>query len=116
MNLIKIKDVKDVNYSDYESGLMSDGMLRDLWVFDSTMSDWQAVLDALTQVYSYDYWEDGEIVSSLPSAKEIHSRREIKGTTISFEVGRMRANSFFICEDEIDFDFGHLDILPETFA
>ena len=114
-SIIKLVNINSVNYYDYENDLKSDGMLRDLWVFDSILTDWQSVLDALAKVYKFKYMEDGKDVSVLPSAKEIHAIRENKRPSISFEIGIMIANSFFVCTEEIDFDFGHKDILPETF-
>ena len=111
----KISNLKNVRYSDYENDLRSDGMLRDVWVFNASLSDWQTVLNVLTSKYRFDYTEDREKVIVVPSAKDIHHRKKDKGAMISFKIGTMVANSFFFCEDEIDFDFAHTDLSSETF-
>jgi hypothetical protein len=85
-----------------------DGLLLDIWVFDTAVKDWQLTLDHLAAKYSCVYSEDGNI-TSLPSADVIARRRN--EVSVSFEVMLygLTVNCHFFETGRIE-----MDVLPEN--
>lgn len=82
-----------------------DGSWRDVYVLDTTIDDWQRVLDALMEVNPTPVMNiDGEAVSFPLTAAAIFQHRENFSPLLYLTVGNVRLNCNFFQGDEIEFD------------
>ncbi len=85
-----------------------DGNWLDIYVFDTTMSDWQRLLDALrASSYELRYSVDGETEAQIPGLVEaIFARRSEASVTLSIDARQLWLNCHFFIADAIEFDLG----------
>jgi hypothetical protein len=93
--------------SDWErdqNAFIRDGSLRDLYVLDTTLQDWQRLLDFLrASDYPLRFGWDEETV--LPQeAAELFADRAPAGVLLRVDLGGPGLNCHFFREDEIEFD------------
>lgn len=88
-----------------------DGALRDIYVLDATMADWQAVLDAVWGWTPTPVFKLGGEVSPLPDRIEtIFDLGKQRNTALSLFVDAMRLNCFFFDPEEIEFDLDPAEV------
>ena len=83
-----------------------DGSLRDIYVLDADLSDWQRVLDILRESYSLSYEVDGQ-ASALPERVEeiLNEWQEERAPVARFSLGGIDLACHFFSPEEIEFDF-----------
>ncbi len=84
-----------------------DGSLRDVYVLDTTFTDW-ALLLSLAEKYGYQYSYAGQD-HPLPEVEEIFTARD-GPHLLSVKLGRVTANCHFFVPDEIELDFDPREI------
>ncbi|WP_432201133.1 hypothetical protein ACRAQ7_02570 [Erythrobacter sp. W53] len=97
-----------------------EGALRDIYVLDTTVADWQLVIDAIRQEVTGLTFKIGDEISELPiDAAEIFygAQREpipdvMRHLYVPFEEGTL--NCHFFGEYEIEFDLSPRDMNAET--
>ena len=104
-----------MKWEDYAVEFKWDGSLRDIYVLETSISDWQKLFVFLRwSVYKFSYQVDE--LEELPSSLEIFSgKREYKGL-LCVEVGDVGLNCHFFSPDEIEFDFSPDEIKSEAHA
>jgi hypothetical protein len=98
-------DLASMAWAETASDFEWDGSWRDVYVLNTTIDDWQRVLDALmafipAPVLTF----DGEAIAFPLSAAAIFQRRENCSPLLSLAVGNVRLNCNFFQDDEIEFD------------
>jgi hypothetical protein len=83
------------------------GSLLDVRVFDTTLQDWQSVLDYLSAHYVIRYSENW-VSKPLPSAEVIWKKRQQVTVLLEIELSGFNVNAHFFVENEIE-----IDIRPE---
>jgi hypothetical protein len=87
------------------------GSLHDLYIFDTTVSDWQAVIDWLrTGIYPYTFRFDGEIGPLPEKVASIFANRAEVDAFLSLDIAGMQINCFFFWEGEIEFDLAPREV------
>ena len=94
-----------------QEAFRSDGALRDLYVFDTTAADWDAVLTALPGWgYRTEYSVDG-VPRELPGpAEQAFAVRPDAASLMAVQVDSVRLNSHFFSEAEIEFDLNPAEV------
>lgn len=83
----------------------ADGGLRDIYVLDATLADWQAALDHVRAAYSpIRFTVDGEAAALPVSVAEIFPVAERAALSLMFDVGGVGVACHFFAPDEIEFD------------
>jgi hypothetical protein len=84
-----------------------DGSLRDAYVFDVSMADWQHVIDVVrTQRWRLDYTVDGSSQPLPQRSSDIFAARGDTSTTLTiWPTPDIAVNTHFFSADEIEFDF-----------
>ena len=86
--------------------LAPDGGLRDIYVLDTDLKDWDRVLTHIVRSYTtVEYLGDGRIPSSLPSAETIFAFREQTSPLLRVTLNGVVFQCHFFTPDEIEFDF-----------
>lgn len=104
-----------MNWAKYKSNFYDwDGSFRDIYVFDTDISDWNKMLQIInSKSYELDFSLDGE-KSPLPSdAKEIFEQRIKWSTLLSINVTNVIINCHFFCLEEMEFDIDPREITDE---
>jgi hypothetical protein len=84
----------------------NEGMLLDVLVFDTSMQDWQTLLDYLSTKYTCIYSESG-VVGPLPKVEAIFRRRNEVSVFLECVLLGFTLNCYFFVVDQIE-----LDLLP----
>ena len=94
-----------VNWSDVERDFEWDGSLRDIYVFDTTLDDWQRMLERIRQgPHPYCFTVDSETCSMPPEAARIFALRNEACVCLSLTCAGMVLNCHFFGEEQIEFD------------
>lgn len=84
--------------------------LRDIYILDTTPSDWDTVLNALrSSEYGLEYLIDSNTEELPNSTSKIFNNDS--ATTLKVKHDNIHINSHFFSEDEIDFDMDPRDIV-----
>ena len=88
-----------------------DGALRDIYVPDTTIADWQAVWDILREdAEQLMFAMDGTALEPPESVSDIFARRGAHGFLASYRLGRVLLNCHFFTVEEIEFDLDPRDV------
>ena len=86
--------------------LAPDGSLRDVYVFGTSLEDWDRVLAfAASCDATVEYLVDGEAQSSLPTAAAAFALRPDASPLLRLCLNGVTFASHFFTSDEIEFDF-----------
>lgn len=105
-----------MKWEDYAVEFRGDGSLRDIYVLESSLADWQILLDFL---HSSDYklrylWGAPE---NLPkNAVEVFGRESEDKGLLCVESGELSLNCHFFYNDEIEFDLLPNEVTDEERA
>jgi hypothetical protein len=92
-----------------------DGALFDIFVTDTTLEDWQAVVDAVSATtWPMTYEVDGVPTEMPPAVEEIfaHAQKATILWSVTAAPG-VALNCHFFCSDEIEFDFQPREIVSD---
>lgn len=92
-----------------------DGSLRDIYVFDTGIDDWNKMLQLLRRkLYGMTFFLDGE-VSTLPAeAGSIFSLKSDYACRLSVDLSGLLLNCHFFCLDQIEFDIAPSEVTDEA--
>jgi hypothetical protein len=102
-----------VNWEQYQKEFEWDGSLRDIYIFKTSLDDWQKLLD-FTRAgrYTFEYKIDGDAVA-LPERAATIFERENSRSLLSANVGNLLLNCHFFTADEIEFDLDPREVKVE---
>ena len=101
-----------MNWQDYQLDFEFDGSWRDLYVLNTTIYDWQRLIDFLRSspyllIYKVDFEE-----TSLPQlVEQVFTKRNEASPLLSINIGSVILNCHFFTEDEIEFDIDPREIV-----
>ena len=82
-----------------------EGSLRDLYILNTTLADWQALIDFLVQSeYPHSYRVKGEMSPLPPDVARVFEIRDEAHVLFSVNVGGIVLHSHFFCVEQIEFD------------
>jgi hypothetical protein len=95
-----------------------DGSLRDIYVFDTALSDWQRVLDALRTWEPSPNLTTGGRPAALPDdVADIFAQSRQQRTCLAVIVSGVLINCYFFHQHEIEFDLDPREVAgPEQLA
>jgi hypothetical protein len=84
----------------------SDGSMRDIYVLDTDINDWQTLLDYINAIqWEVTFFKDGnKIKYAKANAQELFGMKTQYSIGLSIEYKRVTINCHFFCESEIEFD------------
>ena len=86
------------------SAFRADGSLRDIYVHDVTVSQWQAVIVALRAKYPSSFSVAGSEAPFPPSVAALFERGAPSAAMLSLDIGGIDMACHFFAADEIEFD------------
>ena len=101
-----------MNWQDYQLEFEFDGSWRDIYVLNTTIYDWQRLIDFLRSsayllIYKVDYEE-----TLLPqSVEQALKKRYGASPLLSINIGTVILNCHFFTEEEIEFDIDPREIV-----
>lgn len=100
------------------AGFEPDGALRDINIRNTTIADWQAVINVLTtHVPGLEYRMAGEAVDPPTDISRVFRRQTSDvGFELYVPMGMTTLNCHFFTEDEVEFDLDPREMKPEFFA
>lgn len=88
-----------------------DGSWRDIYVLDTTLSDWQVVLDRLRRLEQTPVYRVDGTAKAIPDrVEDAFETRGSAGVLLSFSIGKAVLNCHFFGVGEIEFDLDPRDI------
>lgn len=105
------------NWNDYKADFEWDGSLRDIYVLDTSLSHWQALLDLLhSGTYKFSTYAYGEEAPAPlpPSATNLFNRGI--GHLLCINLGPLVLNCHFFTEQEIEFDLDPREVKSQAEA
>jgi hypothetical protein len=83
--------------------LIYDGSLRDIYIRETTLDNWNQFLSVVRATKQYQYFVDGELTPLPAVAVDIFSKRNYQ-KILSVWVGEVQLNCHFFAEGEIELD------------
>ncbi|WP_455203710.1 hypothetical protein [Kaarinaea lacus] len=103
-------------WDDYKNEFDADGGLRDIYVNDTSLKDWQRFVDYLRKTEArLEYFVDNEVQALPAQIDEIFQSRE-HARLLSIDLGGVSLNCHFFVLDQIELDFDPGDIRSEAQA
>jgi hypothetical protein len=98
----------------YPTAWVRDGALRDIYVFESDLDEWQKVLNFVRRAYPFTYRVD-DVDTPLPvSIGTIFQDRSEHTHLLAVQAGDVSIHCHFFLEDEIEFDVNPREIESEA--
>lgn len=101
----------ELKWDDIRSEFEWDGSLRDIYVLDANLADWQRVIEFLQMSgYEYKFFRHG-VVTPLPSDITIvFKQKESSACLLTIDLNGIQVNSHFFFDGEIEFDIDPREI------
>jgi hypothetical protein len=107
-----------VEWRSVAEDLKADGALRDIYVHDATLADWQVALDRVRVLYApLEFRVDGHQADLPAQVAEIFPIRERASPSLSFDLSGIDVACHFFTQEEIEFDLRPEEVTgPERLA
>lgn len=93
------------SWSDIQKEFVPDGSLRDIYVFETDLQDWQHFTEFVRSgPWPFRLTENGEELPLSDPAQIFSKRSESTSTMLSVFLGAVQLNVHFFCEQEIELD------------
>ncbi|MFA6208164.1 MAG: hypothetical protein WCT03_07000 [Candidatus Obscuribacterales bacterium] len=92
-----------------------DGSLRDIYVFDTGIDDWNKMLQLLRRkLYGMTFFLDGEVTILPAEAEFIFALGSEHACRLSVDLFGLLLNCHFFCRDQIEFDIAPSEVTDEA--
>jgi len=81
-----------------------DGTLRDIYIQEVSLSDWNNLIDLINEKYTVKYKGKKKIAKQEVIEYLMDETGEVEFKTVSIELEKIKLNCHFFLEDEIEFD------------
>jgi len=105
--------MQQMDWQDCRKAFYVDGSLRDIYVQDTTVADWDVFLDAVSSKITATF-VDGEPHPLPTQASEIFERSDGESFLLEINLGQVKMNSHFFTEEEIELDIDPSDVTSQT--
>ena len=106
-----------MEWEDYKIEFEFDGSWRDIYVLNTTISDWQLLFEFLrSDVYEFSYTIDEEKTVLPILAKQIFDARQEFNPLLQVNLGSVVLNCHFFTDEEIEFDIDPREVQSERQA
>lgn len=106
-----------MKWEDYQADFEFDGSLRDIYVLNTSIKDWQRFIDfAHSGAYRISYEVDGEETSLPRQVAEIFQARTASNAFCSISAGSISIRCHFFNDWELEFDVDPREIQGEAQA
>jgi hypothetical protein len=103
--------MKRPSWSDVSEDWESEGGLRDVYVFETSVDDWQRVLDLVRAQWSCAYSEDGKPTAMPADVRTIFRAREQRAVRLAIQAApAIHVNCHFFLPEEIEFDLDSREV------
>ena len=104
-----------MTWTEIASEFECDGAWRDIYVLDTTLGDWQRILDALIDhdPNALAFSLEKEEVASIPSAKVIFELSPKMTILLQATLGNVHLNCHFFSKEQVEFDLDPSELLGE---
>jgi hypothetical protein len=104
-----------LDWAKCKEAFSDDGTLRDVYVFDTNIGDWNRMLQLLrSKLFGMTFFLDGD-VSTLPAeAGSIFSLKSDYACRLSVDLSGVLLNCHFFCLDQIEFDIAPSEVTDEA--
>lgn len=100
-----------VEWSEVRDELFPDGTLRDIYVLDTSIADWQRVLDGLRRgAFALDYALEGATAALPVNASVLFADERLHMSRLRIALGSVTIHCHFFQVDQIEFDIDPRDI------
>jgi hypothetical protein len=111
---LTINDGQSIVFENYRSKFAWDGSLRDLYVQNTTLSEWTYLLDFLkSSNFKCAYFINGAEADLPTDAAQVFEQRRTADTTLTLWVSRVGFKCHFFTENEIEFDFDPREVTDD---
>ncbi|MGG0177499.1 hypothetical protein [Gottfriedia acidiceleris] len=95
-----------------------DGSLRDIYILDANMDDWQKLIDWLClSDWGIEFYIDGQKNTNIiTNGSKLFEEKKNKSVLMSIDINGVLVNCHFFGEDEIEFDINPQEIIGLTEA
>lgn len=101
-----------MRYSDLADEFEVDGSLRDIYVLNTSVSDWNRLLNLTPSLGGFAYFRDAE-KAPLPTDAKLIFEDADHSHLLQFNLDGIIINTHFFVEDEIEFDLDPSDIISQ---
>lgn len=102
-----------MNWKQYQKEFEWDGSFRDIYIFGTSLDDWQKLLDFIrTGQYTFEYKVDNK-PAGLPQQAALMFEKESDRGLMSINIGNLLLNCHFFMTDEIEFDLDPREVKGE---
>ena len=102
-----------MNWEQYQKEFEWDGSFRDIYIFETSLDDWQNLLDFISaNRYEFEYKINGDAVALPERADTIFECKNYR-SLLTVKVGDLILNCHFFTLNEIEFDFDPRDVKDE---
>ena len=106
-----------MNWHDYQIEFAPDGSLRDIYVFETALSDWQKLVDFLrNSKYQCTFLDDNSEHNLPDDVVTIFDKSLTTWALLSVQVGDIILSCHFFSPEEIEFDFVPNEIKTQSEA
>lgn len=106
-----------MKWEDYKHEFDFDGSWRDIYVLNTSVDNWQRLIDFLhSSVYQINFFAGGDEVALSQQAAEILDLCPDSSGYLEILLGEVTLNCRFFCEQQIEFDFDPREIHSEIQA
>ncbi|XRG80772.1 hypothetical protein V5E38_10910 [Rossellomorea sp. GAMAL-10_SWC] len=90
-----------------------DGSLRDIYILDANINDWQKLIDWLClSDWAIEFYIDGQKnTNKIINVSKIFEEKKNKSVLMSIDINSVLVNCHFFVEDEIEFDINPKEII-----
>lgn len=90
-----------------------DGSLRDIYIQETSLSDWDKVIDVLNSEYNLNYFSENKIDKKEVFEYLQDETGEIQCKTVSINIKNVKINCHFFLTEQIEFDIEPSEVKSE---
>ena len=100
------------DWASLASDFSPDGSLRDIYIFDTTVEDWQAIVDRVRRAdVTLRFFVDGETAQLPERVADVFAIQQRATPSLRIETDGIGINCHFFARDEVEFDVDPREIL-----
>ena len=99
-------------WSNCERDFEPDGSLRDIYVLETSLADWERLLQALPSTYQL-HFQSGDLETLPSTASEAFRLAQVQGALLKIDAEGIKVHCHFFWDRDIEFDVDPKEIASE---